>query len=617
MKNEKNQEIIPLTPFKQNSSLFEYIRCELKRGYLLQNDEQRYRERREKFYIFLQIPYKMETFLFYGFFQCVDAFLFVLTFLPFRLILALISCFLRITNMFLRFISSFNSKCFHSAPILNSAETCDILKGIIVISSLFLINKIEVSMIYHQIKSQSIIKLYIFFNMLEVSDKLLSSFGQDILDTLYWTATEPNTKKRFKILGIFHLLLAILYVVAHTILVLLQATTLNVAINSKNTALITIMMSNNFVELKSMVFKKFEKNNLFHMSCSDVRERFHYIILLLIVIIQTMKEYNWSDRQFWILFPDCLIVISVEILVDWFKHAFVTRFNEISFDVYEEYSLSLAYDLVGSKLKSAFSDHSDIVSRRMGFIPLPLSVLLIKIFFSSFHFNTVYSCLCLLFLILNLIIFRLSVNIVLLGISCKWVEDHQKDLEDKVNKMIGGHSASLPASRHNSVSNLTILDEEIKLQDIKDKLTEQQNSPVKQQMNKSVISTGARSTPHSPLNGSPRDSLEDITEQVAIAQNSLESSIILSDSTVSLISMNDGQNLKLPEEKLKTVGKTPKLSLTKKKIMQYWRRRVSLQELPVNVDEFEQRLNRYTDRRQQQQQQETVLMNENTKPKMA
>lgn len=31
----------------------------------------------------------------------------------------------------------------------------------------------------------------------------------------------------------------------HTVLVLLQATTLNVAINSKNKALITIMMSNN------------------------------------------------------------------------------------------------------------------------------------------------------------------------------------------------------------------------------------------------------------------------------------------------------------------------------------------------------------------------------------
>ena len=42
-----------------------------------------------------------------------------------------------------------------------------------------------------------------------------------------------------------------------------KATTLNVAINSSNKALLTIMMSNNFVELKGSVFKKFDKNNLF------------------------------------------------------------------------------------------------------------------------------------------------------------------------------------------------------------------------------------------------------------------------------------------------------------------------------------------------------------------
>ena len=88
------------------------------------------------------------------------------------------------------------------------------------------------------------------------------------------------------------------------------------------------------------------------MSCSDVRERFHYLILLLVVIVQTMKEYNWSEKQFWILLPDCLWVIFAEVGVDYTKHIFVTRFNEISFDVYEDYSISLAYDLVGSKLKS-------------------------------------------------------------------------------------------------------------------------------------------------------------------------------------------------------------------------------------------------------------------------
>lgn len=56
---EKNL-FVNLEP-QNDSSLLEYIRCELKRGYQLQNDEQRYRERREKFYIFLKIPYKLET----------------------------------------------------------------------------------------------------------------------------------------------------------------------------------------------------------------------------------------------------------------------------------------------------------------------------------------------------------------------------------------------------------------------------------------------------------------------------------------------------------------------------------------------------------------------------
>jgi len=48
-------------------------------------------------------------------------------------------------------------------------------------------------------------------------------------------------------------------------LVLLQATTLNVAINASNKALLTIMMSNNFVELKGSVFKKFDRSNLFQV----------------------------------------------------------------------------------------------------------------------------------------------------------------------------------------------------------------------------------------------------------------------------------------------------------------------------------------------------------------
>ena len=59
-----------------------------------------------------------------------------------------------------------------------------------------------------------------------------------------------------------------------------------------------------FVELKGSVFKKFDKNNLFQVSCSDVRERFHLFSLLFIVVVQTMKEYGWREGKigFWLQF---------------------------------------------------------------------------------------------------------------------------------------------------------------------------------------------------------------------------------------------------------------------------------------------------------------------------
>ena len=61
-------------------------------------------------------------------------------------------------------------------------------------------------------KSQSIIKLYIFYNMLEVGDKLMSSFGQDSLDALHWTATEPRRRKRQHLGTLPHFFLASVYV---------------------------------------------------------------------------------------------------------------------------------------------------------------------------------------------------------------------------------------------------------------------------------------------------------------------------------------------------------------------------------------------------------------------
>ena len=68
-------------------------------------------------------------------------------------------------------------------------------------------------------------------------------------------------------------LLAQVYVICHSFLFFVNVATLNVAINSADQALLTLLISNNFAEIKTSVFKKFDENNLFQVASSDVTER--------------------------------------------------------------------------------------------------------------------------------------------------------------------------------------------------------------------------------------------------------------------------------------------------------------------------------------------------------
>ncbi|XP_042898573.1 transmembrane anterior posterior transformation protein 1 [Parasteatoda tepidariorum] len=512
---------------KANSSVFDYVFGELRRGYQLENDEQRFTERREKFYVFLKIPKEIEKFILYGFFQCIDAFLFIFTFLPLRSLLSVWFIFSRT----LKSIISFLFGTHYRYQSLQPAEICDLLKVIILGCVSFAMMYVDTSMLYHIVKSQSVIKLYIMFNMLEVADKLFSSFGQDILDALYWTATEPRGRKREHIGLLPHLCLSLIYVFIHSIIVLIQATTLNVAINSQNKALLTIMLSNNFVELKSMVFKKFEKNNLFQMSCSDVRERFHYLVLLFIVIIQTMKEYNWNYDQFMVLLPYCFGVVIAEMFVDWTKHAFITRFNEITFEVYRDYTVSLAYDLASCKLKNAFADHSDLISRRMGFIPLPLGALVLRVVIGSIPIVSIWGFFnsCLVFLCL--ISAKIAISITLLGKACDEIEMHRNAQKEKLPQP--RQCNSLPSSRHHSTEDLT------------------------------KILSQTKSMPQSQC-ASASSSIADITARAEILQENLEPNMLFSNSTVSLnsLGMNDSMFDAEQFSENKTGTSTPKWKAT-------------------------------------------------------
>lgn len=65
----------------------------------------------------------------------------------------------------------------------------------------------------------------------------------------------------------------------------------------------------------------------------DIKERFTNYVLLLIVCLRNMEQFSWNPDHFWVLFPDVCMVVASEIAVDIVKHAFITKFNDITADV--------------------------------------------------------------------------------------------------------------------------------------------------------------------------------------------------------------------------------------------------------------------------------------------
>ena len=139
--------------------------------------------------------------------------------------------------------------------------------------SCYVLMQLNMSRVYHYIRGQTLIKLYVLTAMLEIFDKLLCSFGQDAFDSLYCiTRMRPDPRTIF-----FSFIVTAVYTTLHSGLYFMLIATLTVAINSADQALVTVLVLNNFAEIKSFVFKKFDKQNLFQLSCSDITERFQLV----------------------------------------------------------------------------------------------------------------------------------------------------------------------------------------------------------------------------------------------------------------------------------------------------------------------------------------------------
>lgn len=307
-------------------------------------------------------------------------------------------------------------------------DKADILKGLLIIATCAILMRFNASRMYHWIRQQAAIKLYVIYNVLEVADRLFSAIGQDVLECLFSReALERRPDGRSKILRPFWLfVLALVYTIVHSTALFYQVITLNVAVNSYSNALITLLMSNQFVEIKSTVFKKFEKDNLFQLTCADVVERFQLWLMLIIIASRNIVETGGLSTGFNLftststaspssatnashansftpprssssilpssfeiipsLFTSItayapsvghvlgpfIVVLGSEMVIDWLKHAYVNKFNNTRPAIYGRFLDVLAKDYY----TNAFTDQN--LTKRLGLPVIPLSCLFIR-----------------------------------------------------------------------------------------------------------------------------------------------------------------------------------------------------------------------------------------------
>ncbi len=231
--------------------------------------------------------------------------------------------------------------------------------------------------------------------------------------------------------------LALLYNVVHAAALFYQIITLNVAVNSYSNALLTLLISNQFVEIKGTVFKKFEKENLFQLTCADIVERFQLWLMLIVIGLRNLMEMGITSspatgsmnpspsmsgsasnatgipirstsilpKSFTVLpswsgqvFGPFLLVLGSEMMVDWIKHAYISKFNNTKPEIYSRFLDVLAKDyyshvsgssniedwwITNGHPTQAFVDQN--LTKRLGLPVMPLACLFVRAALQTYH----------------------------------------------------------------------------------------------------------------------------------------------------------------------------------------------------------------------------------------
>ncbi|CCE82607.1 Piso0_002339 [Millerozyma farinosa CBS 7064] len=410
-----------------------------------------------------EIPLLLEKYMVFGLLVCLNSLLTILTLVP-----------LKLSVIFYQIGHEICTKKIYKERIdwNSTAKRLQWIKRDIITISISILalgilsmSRMDISRMYHDIRGQEDIKLYVTFGVLEVADKLCSSLGQDLMNILHQLPVLPvSSSSIIKFTTFF--LLSVLYLAFHAYILIYQTVSLNVAANSYSNALLTLLLSNQFAELKGSVFKKFDREGLFQISMADLAERFQLSLMLGSIALRNLLQVNtihsgvipnsWKSLNNWFgaIYGPSTVVLGSEILVDWLKHCYITKFNKVRPRVYNNFLNVLSLDFL--EVFKAVSDgdiESDtyeltdyiLLTRRIGLPLLASIVCCIRIASTDFRQillpstsnSFLFSCVVNSTLICLSFSFLVFVRLILSLILVKWalrIKNQQQEYQEMLRQ---------------------------------------------------------------------------------------------------------------------------------------------------------------------------------------
>lgn len=307
---------------------------------------------------------------------------------PFSLEKAILTDTLKILKQFLITYKNILKDIFQ---IIRFKKSNSFLKSITILIIFYFLNNLYPDRIYHYLKEQSLMRVYVLFGVLELAEKLIGTLCDDIIENIDIDGNNlkgnsidcnlkgnnidinkkgnnlkgnniessidinkqgnniniqnidniqniENIENNLKGNYFLNSLLFVCSTLCHTLIFYFQYLIIQLSLNTSLTNLYSLIISIQFIELKGNVFKKGNKNNLFSIIDNDSLKRFNLTIYLIIAFLSLFSESEESYKILFFLEP-ILIIFFLKIFIDWIKHIFFCRFNNLDLNIYDEYRM--------------------------------------------------------------------------------------------------------------------------------------------------------------------------------------------------------------------------------------------------------------------------------------